>query len=73
MKNLSIPQKAKNIKCKILIICGEREKNNVNMKSAKQLNNDIKNSTFKIIPNAGHEINIDNPEEFADIIKLFLE
>lgn len=43
------------------------------MKSAKQLNNDIKNSTFKIIPNAGHEINIDNPEEFADIIKLFLE
>ena len=73
MKELSIPQKTKNIRCKTLIICGEREKNNINMKSAKQLNNDIKNSTFKIIPNAGHEINIDTPEEFANIIKLFLE
>ena len=73
MKELSIPQKAKNIKCKTLIICGEREKNNINMRSAKLLNKDIKNSIFKIIPNAGHEINIDAPEEFANIIKLFLE
>ena len=39
----------------------------------EQLNKDIKNSIFKIIPNAGHEINIDAPEEFANIIKLFLE
>lgn len=72
MRNLSIPQKAKNIKCKTLIICGEREKNNINMKSAKLLNNDIKNSKFKIIPNAGHEINIDAPEEFANTIIGFL-
>lgn len=72
MNDLSIPQKAKNIRCKTLILCGEKEKNNINMKSAKQLNNSIKNSDFKIIPNAGHEINVDAPEEFASIICIFL-
>ena len=37
MKNLTIPQKTPNIKCRTLIICGEREKNNINMKSAIKL------------------------------------
>lgn len=71
MKNLSIPDKAPNIKSNTLIICGEREKDNINMKSAKQLNEVIPNSKFKIIENAGHEVNIDNPKELADIIYAF--
>lgn len=71
MNDLSIPQKTKNIRCRTLIICGEREKNNINMKSAEQLNNNIKNSEFKIIQNAGHEINIDAPEELTNTINLF--
>ena len=29
MKDLTIPQKAPNIKCRTLIICGEKEKNNI--------------------------------------------
>lgn len=72
MSVLSVPQKAKDIKCKTLIICGEKEKNNINMKSAKQLNKEIKESEFKIVQKAGHEINIDAPEEFAKIIIDFL-
>lgn len=71
MSKLSIQNKAPNIKCNTLIICGEKEKNNINMKSAKQLNKVIKNSKFKIIENAGHEVNIDNPKELANIIKEF--
>ena len=71
MKNLTIPQKTPNIKCRTLIICGEREKNNINMKSAIKLNEVIKNSKFEIIKNAGHEVNIDNPKEFADVIYSF--
>lgn len=71
MKNLSIPDKATNIKNNTLIICGEKEKNNINMKSAKQLNEVIQNSKFKIIENAGHEVNIDNPKELANIIYDF--
>lgn len=71
MKNLSIPEKAPNIKINTLIICGEKEKDNINMKSAKQLNKVIKNSKFKIIENAGHEANIDNPIELASTIYDF--
>ena len=63
--------KATNIKCNTLIICGENEKNNINMKSAKQLNKVIKNSKFKIIKNAGHEVNVDNPKELANVIYDF--
>lgn len=71
MKNLTIPQKAPNIKCHTLIMCGEKEKNNINMKSAIKLNEVIKNSKFEIIKNAGHEVNIDNPKEFANTIYNF--
>ncbi len=71
MKNLSISEKAPNIKINTLIICGEKEKDNINMKSAKQLNKVIKNSKFKIIENAGHEANIDNPIELASTIYDF--
>ena len=41
------------------------------MKSAKQLNKVIKNSKFKIIENAGHEVNVDNPKELANVIYDF--
>ena len=71
MKNLSIPDKAPNIKSNTLIICGEKEKDNINMKSAKKLNEVIQNSKFKIIENAGHEVNIDNPRGLANTIYDF--
>ena len=69
MCNLSIPEKSKNVKCSALIICGEKD--NTNMKSAKQLNKVIKNSKFKIIENSGHEVNVDNPKELANVIYDF--
>ena len=72
MRDLNIPKKAKNIRCDTLILCGEKEKNNINMKSAIQLNDNIKYSQLKIIPNAGHQVNIDAPEELANIIIDFL-
>ena len=71
MKNLSIPDKTPNIKSNTLIICGEKEKDNINMKSAKKLNEVIQNSKFKIIENAGHEVNIDNPRGLANTIYDF--
>ncbi len=71
MKNLSIPDKVPHIKSNALIICGEKD--NINMKSAKKLNEVIPNSKFKTIENAGHEINIDNPKELANVIYDFWE
>ena len=70
MAELNIKEKISKIKCNTLVICGENDK--ANIESAKLLNENIKNSELKIIRNAGHEINIDSPEEFAKIIKEFL-
>ena len=66
---LDIKSKVSKIQCNTLIVCGERD--NANIESAKQLNSNIKNSKIKIIKCAGHEINIDTPEELANTIKEF--
>ena len=69
MAYLDIKSKVDDIKCKALILCGEKD--NVNMESAKQLSRNIKDSKLKIIKNAGHEVNIDNPKELASVISEY--
>lgn len=69
MSNLNIAKNLNKIKCKSLILCGAKD--NVNMESAKLLNNSIKNSEFKIINNSSHEVNVDNPKALSDIIYNF--
>ena len=69
MSNLDISRDLDRIKCSSLVICGAKD--NVNMENVKLLNKDIKNSKFKIIENAGHEVNIDNPKELANTIYEF--
>ena len=57
------------IKCKTLIMCGDKD--NQNMGSARLFNKDIKNSHLKIIKNSSHEVNIDNPKELSNAILNF--
>ena len=70
MAELNIKEKISKLKCHTLVICGEKD--SANIESANKLNENIKNSELKIIKNAGHEVNIDEPEKFAEIIKEFL-
>ena len=69
MAELNIEEKIVKLKCPTLVVCGEKD--SANLESAYKLNNHIKNSELKIIKNVRHEINIDAPEEFAEIIKEF--
>lgn len=71
MGNLNIVKDLDKIKCESLIICGAKD--NVNMESAKLLNENIKNSQFKVISNSSHEVNVDNPKELANVIYDFWE
>ena len=70
MTELNIKEKISKLKSPILVVCGEKD--TANLESANKLNENIENSTLKIIRNAGHEVNIDAPEKFAEIIKEFL-
>lgn len=69
IKNLKISEGLDKINSKTLLICGEKDK--INIKSSKLFKADIKNSKFKIIENAGHEVNIDNPKDLAKLIADF--
>lgn len=69
MSNLDMASDLDKIECRMLILCGEKD--NQNMEDARLLNNNIKNSEFKIIKNASHEVNIDNPDETFNMINDF--
>ena len=69
MSNLDIISNLDKITCKTLILCGVKD--NQNMESAKLLNKSITKSSFKIIDNSSHEVNVDNPKELANTIYDF--
>lgn len=69
MSDLDIASKLDKVKCKTLILCGDKD--NQNMESAKLLNKNIKGSSFRTIDNSSHEVNIDNPKELSKIIYDF--
>ena len=69
MTNIDIKSKTNDIKCPTLIVCGEKDK--VNLKSAKQLNKNIKGSTLEFIEGAGHEINMEKPVELSKVIENY--
>lgn len=70
MKSIDIIKNLENIKCKTVIMCGNKDK--VNLKSTKILTDYIKNSFIEIIDNSSHEVNKDNPTElFKQIYKIW--
>ncbi len=56
------------VSCPVLIICGEKDK--ANKKSSYELSEKIQ-SKIIILKNSGHEVNIDSPNELANIINEF--
>ncbi|MFD1388494.1 alpha/beta fold hydrolase [Oceanobacillus oncorhynchi subsp. oncorhynchi] len=69
MKQLDFSRKLADISCPTLILCGEKDK--PNKKAAEQLSSLIADASLKIIRKAGHEANVDNPQELAEIINGF--
>lgn len=69
MSNLNIKINLDKIDCRSLILCGSKD--NVNMKSAKQISNSIRKSEFQIVEDSSHEVNVDNPKELAQKIYDF--
>ncbi len=69
MSDIDIAYKVKEIQCETLILCGEKDK--TNMDSAKQFHQEIKNSCLKIINQSSHEVNADNPRELSSTICEF--
>lgn len=66
MKGLDLTARLKNLTCPVTILCGEKD--TVNQKAAKELAALLPRSRLEFVPNAGHEINRDNPKALAAIL-----
>ena len=69
MMNLDFRKDLHKISCPVLVICGEKDRSNKD--AALQLKEQIPDAQFSIIPDAGHEVNADNPVELGKIIDSF--
>lgn len=69
MKNLDFSDAVKNIQCPTLILCGEKD--GANMKSAHYLAQNIRGAKLKILENAGHVVNEENPKALAEILSEY--
>jgi pimeloyl-ACP methyl ester carboxylesterase len=70
MMNLDFSKSLNKIKCRTLIICGSKDKANLN--ASKMLSENIENSQLKIFKNQGHIINESAPKLLADSINDFI-
>ena len=68
--DIDLRKDLKYIENPVLIICGKKD--NINKLICSKMNKLISNSEFKIIENAGHEVNMDNPKKLAEIIDNFM-
>ncbi len=64
MSSLDFRDRLDRVKCPTLILCGERD--SVNKKAAEKLDGLLRNAKNAIIPNAGHEVNLENPRALAE-------
>ncbi len=69
MADLDFCAKLKDISCSTLIVCGDKD--TANKKAAPTFVEQIQNSEFQLIENAGHEVNIQSPEALANVLNAF--
>lgn len=70
MLELDFTKQLSSLSCPTLVVCGEKDM--FNRKAAHYLSKNISNSTLRLIPESNHEVNKDNPNELAKILKDFL-
>ncbi len=68
MTELNYSDSLQKISCPVLVLCGEKDK--ANMKASKELA-ELCHGKFVMIENAGHEVNVDKPEELARVLDEF--
>lgn len=67
MKEIDFTPMLSSIICPSFIICGQKDKANLN--AARALSNAIPNAKSSFIAGVGHEVNTDAPEALASLIK----
>lgn len=69
MSNLDFMKEAAKLDCPALILCGEKDK--ANMESAKRFHEAMNNSNLIIVEDSSHEVNKDNPHKLVSVLQEF--
>ena len=69
MMDLNFTENLKDIHCRTLVLCGEKDKSNLT--ASIKLKEQIENAEMLFISNAGHEVNADNPARLGKTISSF--
>lgn len=69
MINCNFENDLTKINCPVLVVCGEKDI--VNIKASRKLNELLNDSRLRIIQNAGHEVNKDNPKQLGAELNAF--
>lgn len=71
MRLLDFSESLKNVSCKTLVLCGEKD--NANKKAARELAAHLSVAELQMVAGAGHEVNVDAPETLAGILDKYYE
>ena len=71
MAELDFSDSLHKVSCPVLIVCGEKD--NANKKASKELASYLSDSHFHELLKAGHEANIEAPEELAAVLQKFYD
>ena len=69
MAELDFSDSLNRVSCPTLVVCGEKDK--VNRKASIELADILRDSQFRGIPEAGHEVNLESPEKLASLLREF--
>lgn len=70
MLKLNFEQNLGKLACPVLVLCGEKDK--VNKTAAVELERRIPDATLRFVEHAGHEVNVDAPEQLGVILSDFI-
>ncbi|WP_330600362.1 alpha/beta fold hydrolase [Blautia stercoris] len=71
IKKLEIADRMQEIKCPVLVICGEKDR--ANKKSVYYFSENIENVALCMIEKTGHVVNEENPKELARILNEYYD
>lgn len=71
MAELDFSDSLHKVSCPVLIVCGEKD--NAKKKTSKELCHYLNNPYFHELMKAGHEANIEAPEELAIVLQKFYD
>lgn len=69
MMELDFSGSLQKVSCPVLLICGGRDR--ANQRASEALHTMLKDARLQIISGAGHEVNVDAPDELAKLLRAF--